>query len=55
MEKGIYDKEEYRKALDWKNRFCWVGVMPETAFHWVSTDQFLKQSTAKGGSSASRA
>ena len=26
MEKGIYDKEEYRKALDWKNRFCKAGI-----------------------------
>ena len=26
MEKGIYDKEEYRKALEWKNRFCKTGI-----------------------------
>ena len=26
MEKGIYDKEEYRKALEWKNKYCGTGL-----------------------------
>ena len=28
--------------------FCWVGVSPSIRLHWVKTDQFLKQMTAKG-------
>ena len=26
MEKGIYDKEEYQKAIAWKNKYCKTGI-----------------------------
>lgn len=26
MEKGIYDKEEYEKAIAWKNKYCKTGI-----------------------------